>query len=474
MTSKTKQKPEMTAHDEDGNEYNVEFMPISEIHPYANNPRDNEAAVEPLTNSIRDFKFRQPIVVDANHVIVCGHTRYKAALKLGLQKVLVHVASDLTPEQVKAYRLADNKIGELSTWNKNLLSIEIDGLQDSDIDILQYGFSDTDLKDILEDDDPIADGETDPDKEPEVEEPAVSKPGHIYQCGQHRLICGDATDSKISELLLGGQEIDLWMTDPPYNVSYSDKNKMLNSTDRKNRITKDIENDKMEDGRFQDFLNKAFSISAAALKPGAVFYIFHADLKGIHFRSGVEASGLKLSEVLQWVKTNIVIGRCDYQWQHEPILYGWKDNGPHYFSGDRKHKSVLDLDNHPFRQRPDGRFEFRIGKTVYTISPDAVVQEEPTTVLNYSKPIVNALHPTMKPVNLLVYLIRNSSRRGETVFDNFAGSGSTMIAAEKTARRAFCIEFDPHYCDVIRKRWAEFVKGEGCDWQKLTPEINQK
>lgn len=473
MTARQKQKQEkLTGHDSEGNVYDVVFMDLDDLKPYGNNPRNNEAAIEPLCQSIKDFGFKNPIIVDKDNVIICGHTRYKAAKKLGLAKVPVHVATDLTEDQVKAFRLADNKIGELSTWEQNLLYIEIDALQDKDIDMIQYGFTDLELNALLENEDPVSDGETDPDKEPEVEDEPISKNGAIYQLGRHKLICGDSTDKDTVQKLIGESQMDLWITDPPYNVDYSGKNEMLNRCEKGNRIQTPIENDKMDNGQFQDFLDNAFVISGAALKPGGCFYIFHADLNGIYLRRGVEASGLKLKQVLQWVKNNIVIGRSDYQWLHEPILYGWKDSGPHYFSGDRKQKTVIDLEKHPFQQRPDGKFEFRIGRKVYTIEPDCVVSEEPTTIVEYPKPQVNGEHPTMKPVGLLVYLIRNSSKRGENVFDGFAGSGSTLIAAEQTARNAFCVELDRHYCDVIRKRWAEFVHGENCDWQKLTPEIS--
>lgn len=285
------------------------------------------------------------------------------------------------------------------------------------------------------------------------------------------MICGDATDAATVAKVTGGNPVDLWITDPPYNVDYSGKNEMLNRSRKGNSNQTPIENDAMTDTAFQDFLNKSFAAATAAMKPGAVFYIFHADLNGIFFREAVRNCGLHLKQVLQWIKNNIVIGRNDYQWIHEPCLYGWRDGGPHFFSGDRKQRTVIELGKAPFRKREDGRFEFRIGAKIFTIAPDAVVEEEATTGLEFPKPQTSAEHPTMKPVALFIYLIRNSTRRGETILDTFAGSGTAILAAEQTDRRAVCVELEPRYCDVIRKRWAEFVYGEGCAWENLTPEV---
>ena len=270
--------------------------------------------------------------------------------------------------------------------------------------------------------------------------------------------------------LTQGKIMDLWITDPPYNVDYGNKNDFLNRTLRGNRIQQPIKNDKKSDEDFQEMINKSFVNAETVLKKGGVFYIFHADLHGKFFRKAVDFSRLQLKQVLQWVKDNIVIGTSDYQWLNEPCLYGWKDGAGHYFSGDRKQKTVIDLPKKAFRQREDGRFEFRIAGKLYSVAPDAVLEEEITNFLEFPKPLKSKDHPTTKPISLWVYLIRNSSRRGENIFDTFCGSGTTIVAAEQTDRTAFCAELDPHYCDVIRRRWAEFIHGENCDWQKLTPE----
>lgn len=472
MKSKKKQKNKnLKAHDQNGNEYEVTFLNIEEVKPYERNPRNNDAAIEPLMNSIRRFGFHNPIIVDGSKTIICGHSRLKAAQNLGLKVVPVHVARGLSDDEVKAYRLADNRISELSTWNGSLMQLEIDDLLNHDFNINTIGFEDFDLNSIMEEQDPISDGQTNPEAIPDVPEIPQSVKGKIYKLGRHSLLCGDATNPEDMTRLLAGNSVDLWITDPPYNVDYSGKNEMLNRSCKGNSNQTPIKNDAMSDTAFQDLLNKSFSAAAVAMKPGACFYIFHADLNGIFFRAAVRECRLHLKQVLQWIKNNIVIGYNDYQWIHEPCLYGWKDGAPHYFSGNRKQRTVIEFEKTAFRKREDGKFEFRIGAKFFTISPDAAVEEEATTGLEFPKPQTSAEHPTMKPVALFVYLIRNSSRRGEKILDNFAGSGTTILAAEQTDRTAFCMELEPRYCDIIRKRWAEFVYGEGCAWEDLTPEI---
>ncbi|MBO4520307.1 MAG: DNA modification methylase [Alphaproteobacteria bacterium] len=449
-------------------------VPIETVIPYQSNPRDNSAAVEKVAESLLECGWCNSIAVESlkNPVIAAGHTRLQAALKIGLKRVPVQPLDHLPPEKIRLYRILDNRTSEFSTWKADLLKQEIDALTAANFDMVKFGFSDADLNAILADQDPISSGKTDPEKIPVLLGGGDrSQPGKIYQLGRHILICGDATNAATVAKVTGGNPVDLWITDPPYNVDYSGKNEMLNRSRKGNSNQTPIENDAMTDAAFQDFLNKSFAAATAAMKPGAVFYIFHADLNGIFFREAVRNCGLHLKQVLQWIKNNIVIGRNDYQWIHEPCLYGWRDGGPHFFSGDRKQRTVIELDKAPFRKREDGRFEFRIGAKIFTIAPDAVVEEEATTGLEFPKPQTSAEHPTMKPVALFIYLIRNSTRRGETILDTFAGSGTAILAAEQTDRRAVCVELEPRYCDVIRKRWAEFVYGEGCAWENLTPEV---
>lgn len=394
-------------------------MKITEITPYERNPRNNDNAVDAVAASIREFGWRAPIVVDKDRVVICGHTRLKAAKRLGLAEVPVHIAADLTPEQIQAYRIADNKTGEIAEWNFDLLPLEIKELQEADFDLSLLGFDTDELDKLLNcgANDTVADGETDPDAVPEKPDEPISRRGKIYRLGGHLLMCGDATNAADVGKLTGDAEADLWLTDPPYNVAYESSNGLT------------IENDDMSDSAFREFLKTAFGNVKARLKPGASFYIFHADSEGYNFRGACHDVSLQVRQCLIWKKNSLVLGRQDFKWIHEPVLYGWKEGAAHRWFSD-------------FSQ---------------------------TTVMEFAKPRCNDVHPTMKPVEMLVYLVKNSSKRGETVIDTFGGSGSTLIACEQTGRQCRIMELDEKYCDVIRKRWAEFVHGEGCDWQAKTP-----
>ena len=397
----------------------IEQRRIDEIKPYDKNPRLNDEAVDAVAASIREFGWRAPIVVDKDMAIICGHTRWKAAKQLGLTEVPVHIATDLSPEKVKAYRVADNQTGNIAEWDYDLLPLELANLQSMNFDLSLLGFDATELDKIMNGDDVIAAGETDPDEVPDVPEIPVSRAGQIYQLGLHRLMCGDATKAADVQLLMDGKTADLLLEDPPYNVDYEGGTGMT------------IQNDNMDDAAFANFLTAAFTNAVEVMKPGASFYIFHADSEGYNFRGACRAAGLQVRQCLVWKKDSLVLGRQDYQWLHEPCLYGWKDGAAHSWYSDRSQ----------------------------------------TTVMEFDRPKRSELHPTTKPVEMLIYLIKNSSQRGELVLDCFGGSGSTLIAAEQTGRVAYLMELDEKYCDVIRKRWAEFVHGEGCDWQALTPSI---
>ena len=398
----------------------IEQMNIADVKPYERNPRINDNAVEAVAESIKAFGWQAPVVVDKDNVIICGHTRMLSAKYLGLDTVPVHVAKDLTPEQVKAYRIADNKTGEIAEWDYDLLPLELADLQLANFDLSLLGFDTEELNTLLNGENTITDGETDPNAVPEVPEEPVSKPGEIYQLGEHLLMCGDATKADDVIRLMDGQKADLWLTDPPYNVAYEGGTGMT------------IQNDNMADSEFFNFLTSAFTNVAETMKDGASFYIFHADSEGYNFRGACKASSLQVRQCLIWKKDSLVLGRQDYQWLHEPCLYGWKDGAAHSWYSDRKQ----------------------------------------TTIMEFSRPRKSDLHPTMKSVDMLIYLIQNSSKKGDLVIDTFGGSGSTLIACEQTNRKCRMMEFDPKYADVIRRRWAEFVHGEGCDWQELTPVIN--
>lgn len=432
-------------------------LPVSEVHPYPNNPRINDDAVVPVAKSISEFGFRSPIIVDKNHVVICGHTRLKAAQKLGLETVPVHVASDLSDEQTKALRLVDNRTGELSRWDLELLGLEVEDLRQSEFSINEFGFSELELSQILGEEDPVKQGKTDPDSMPETDDNPVSRRGEVYILGRHRVMCGDSTDKTNLIKLMGGRLADLWLTDPPYNVAYEGSN------------GKTIKNDNMSESEFDAFLLRAFNTVYHALRPGASFYVFHSNNAANSFLNSMTAAGMMMRQNLVWVKNQLVLGRQDYQWMHEPIIYGWKDGAAHRWFGDRKQTTVFDIENNPFVKRDDGRWQIKVGKRLYSVAGDAVLEEVPSTVIECPKPLRNAEHPTMKPVELLVRLLKHSSLRDEVILDTFGGSGSTLIAAEQTNRIAYLMELDEKYVDVIRKRYAEFRHSEGCAWERLTP-----
>jgi site-specific DNA-methyltransferase (adenine-specific) len=396
-------------------------MKITDIRPYDKNPRINDGAVEAVANSIKEFGWRAPIVVDKDHVVICGHTRLKSAMLLGLEEVPVHVADNLTPEQIRAYRIADNKTAEIAEWNYELLPFELRELQEADFDLSLLGFDTEELDKLLNGDmeNTVMAGETDPDAVPEAPEEPISKRGEVYRLGSHLLMCGDATSAEDVSKLMGEARADLALNDAPYNVAYQGGNGLT------------IQNDDMGDGQFREFLRAAYQNNADFMKPGAAFYFFHSDSESYNFRGACRDVNLPVHETLYWVKNSLVLGRLDYHYRSEPILYGWKPGAAHSWYSDRCQ----------------------------------------TNILEFNKPKQNDVHPTMKPVEMLVYLVKNSSERGEIVLDTFGGSGSTLIACEQTGRVCRTMELDPKYCDVIRRRWAEFVHGEGCDWAAQTPPV---
>lgn len=414
---------------------------IDALKPYEQNPRCNDNAVESVAASIREFGFKVPLVIDKDGIIVAGHTRHKAAKLLGLDKVPCIVADDLTPEQIKAFRLADNKVGELATWDTKLEFLELSELDKIGFDMSMFGFEpiqSTDRGEIVEDAAP----------EPDTTKPAVTKRGDIWQLGRHRLICGDSTNADTVQKLTAGAAVDMILTDPPYNVDYGAKNDMLNRADKGNRNARAIENDKMSDSNFYAFLLDVYNNLFAAAKEGAAIYICHADTESVNFINAFREAGFYLSERLVWNKNFMVLGRCDYHWKHEPILYGWKPGAAHYFTDSRSETTVLeDKPNLNKMSKPELR----------ALIKELMEQGPPSTVIDMDKPIKNADHPTMKPVKLMAYLIRNSSRPGEIVLDVFGGSGSTLMAAEQTGRTCYTCELDERYCDVIIKRWEAFT-----------------
>jgi site-specific DNA-methyltransferase (adenine-specific) len=383
---------------------------LDEIKPYENNPRHNDNAVDAVANSIREFGFKVPIVVDSEGVIVAGHTRYKAAQKLGLQTVPCLVADDLNEEQINAFRLADNKVGELATWDLDTLKVELDNI--GEIDMSEFGFS---LDGIGEEPQEVQ--EDDFDEEP-PEEP-ISKLGDIYQLGEHRLMCGDSTNAEHVAKLMDGAKADMVFTDPPYNVNYADKNIFLNNADKGNHIQDDIENDHAgsDETAKNDLWLPAFKNMADNSADDCSIYVTMPQ-GGAHMMMMMSAqeAGWQVKHELIWVKNNHVLGRVDYLYKHEPILFGWKDK--HKFYGNGEHtKSVWEI----------------------------------------PKPQKSDLHPTMKPIALIANALLNSSQEGDNILDVFGGSGSTLIACEQLNRKCYMMEMSPKYVDVIIKRWEEYT-----------------
>lgn len=396
----------------------MQYRKLSELKKLEGNPRTiNKDDFEKLEKSIKDnpdyFEARPLILSDrtGDLVIIGGNQRYEAAKSLQLEKVPTHLLKNLTEAREREIVIRDNINNGQFDWDLLANSWSDDPLDDWGVDLPNSWKQE----------------EVEEDESPEVDEtgPPKSQIGKIYQLGKHRVMCGSATDETDVNLLFGEQSIDLFLTDPPYNVDYTGK-------------TKDalkIENDSKDDIEFLAFLTDANRRADEHMKSGASFYIFHADLEGYNFRASVKAVGWLLKQNLIWVKNSMVMGRQDYQWKHEPILYGWKSGASHSWYTDRKQ----------------------------------------TTLLEFDRPSRSTDHPTMKPISILAYLIGNSSKAGDLIYDSFSGSGSTLIACEQTTRICYGMELDPKYVDVIRKRWAKFTKLESweTDWEQLTPSLKE-
>jgi len=387
----------------------IEQWPTSKLVPYARNARTHsDAQVAQIAASIAEFGFTNPILAGSDGVIVAGHGRLAAAQKLGVDTVPVVVLDHLTPTQRRALVIADNRIAENAGWDEELLRIELEGLQDEGFDLDLTGFDADALAELLAGDEPVNEGQSDEDAVPEVSETPVSRPGDVWQLGPHRLLCGDATLAESYEALLDGKAVDMVFTDPPYNVNYANSAKdKLRGKDRA------ILNDNLGDG-FHAFLQAALTPMVAHCR-GAI-YVAMSSSELDTLQSAFRAAGGKWSTFIIWAKNTFTLGRADYQRQYEPILYGWPEGGERHWCGDRDQGDVWQI----------------------------------------KKPQKNDLHPTMKPVELVERALRNSSRPGNVVLDPFGGSGTTLIAAEKSARIARLIELDPKYADVIVRRWQDW------------------
>jgi len=379
----------------------IHQIDIKQLLEYDNNPRQNENAVDAVENSIKEFGFKVPIVIDRNNIIIAGHTRLLASKKLGLETVPCIIADDLSNEQIKAFRLADNKTAEFATWDLSKLENE---LKEIDMDMLQFGFEE--LEEVF----PDNASDDDFNIDDELSEKSYSQPGDIFELNGHRLMCGDSTKPEDVKKLVNNEKMDMIFTDPPYNVDYEGS-------------AGKIKNDKMEDNSFYLFLLDAFTNMFDSIKHGGSIYVCHADTEGLNFRNAYKNAGFKLAECLVWVKNALVLGRQDYHWRHEPILYGWKEGAAHYFIDDRTQD----------------------------------------TIWEYNKPKRNDIHPTMKPLELVGRAISNSSKPKEKILDLFGGSGSTMIASDQLGRKAYLMELDEKFVDVIVKRYIKHTESnENC------------
>jgi DNA modification methylase len=383
----------------------IKEVAVDKLIPYAKNSRTHSPEqVGQIAASIKKFGFRNPILVDGVGIIA-GHGRLLAAQKLGLDKVPTLDCSDMTESQKKAYIIADNKLALNAGWDTTMLSIEIKDLEDEGFDLALLGFDDKELNALLEPE--VTEGLTDEDAVPDVPDEPKTKLGDIYILGNHRLMCGDSCSITDMEKLVNNRQVDMWLTDPPYNVAYKGKTK--------DALT--IQNDSMDNEGFRQFLRDAYVTADTVMKAGAVFYIWHADSEGYNFRGAAHDAGWKVRQCLIWKKSTMVMGRQDYHWKHEPCLYGWKEGAGHLWATDRKQ----------------------------------------TTILEFDKPNRSGEHPTMKPVALFEYQMLNNTKGGDIVLDSFGGSGTTLLAAEKHGRHAYLMELDPKYCDVIVKRWEDFT-----------------
>ncbi len=384
----------------------IEICKTDALIGYARNSRTHsEEQVAQIAASIKEFGFTNPVLIDKDGGIIAGHGRVQAARKLGLTAVPCLRLSHLTKTQARALVIADNRLALNAGWDNEMLALEFKDLMEFGFDVSLTGFTEDEIDALMPLE--LEEGLTDPDEAPEAPTNPVTVQGDVWVMGKHRLLCGDSTSMDDLAKLCEGQLVDMWLTDPPYNVAYEGGTK--------EKLT--IQNDEMGDEQFRQFLRDAYTAADSVMKPGAVFYIWHADSEGYNFRGAAKDAGWTVRQCLIWKKSSLVMGRQDYHWKHEPCLYGWKDGAGHLWAADRKQ----------------------------------------TTILEFDKPSRNGEHPTMKPVALFEYQLLNNTKGGDQVLDSFGGSGTTLIAAEKNGRVARLMELDPKYCDVIVTRWEQFT-----------------
>ena len=381
----------------------MQLVPIEKLVPYVNNARTHSPEqINKLRSSLREFGFINPVIIDRDFGVIAGHGRILAAKEEGITEVPCVFADHLTEAQKKAYIIADNRMALDAGWDEELLRVEIEALQAEAFDLSLTGFDEKELSDLFKDEADVQ--EDDFDVDAELQKPTITKAGDVWTLGRHRLVCGDSTKAETFTLLMGDRKANLVITDPPYNVNYEGS-------------AGKIKNDNMENSAFYEFLLAAFQNTEAVMADDASIYVFHADTEGLNFRRAFADAGFRLSGTCIWKKQSLVLGRSPYQWQHEPILFGWKKKGKHQWYTGRKESTIWEFD----------------------------------------KPKKNGDHPTMKPIPLLAYPIMNSSMSNTLVLDSFGGSGSTLVACEQTDRSCYTIELDEKFCDVIVKRYIEQV-----------------
>ena len=413
---------------------------LDELTPYENNPRVNEGAVEAVAESLKKFGWKQPLVVDRSGVIIVGHTRLKAAERLGWETAPVVIAEDLTEEEARAYRLADNKTAELADWNFQLLDEELAGI--NEIDMAAFGF------DLTEPEDPedIEEDDFDPDDTP----PERVKPGELWALGDHRLMCGDSTSEEDLDRLCGGERPIFVFTDPPYGVSIGTKNDTLNVVKgtNYNQVRTDIKNDTLSPKELEKLLIAAFKNLVRVCDESCAYYISgpQGGELGLAMQLAFQKAGIPPRHILIWVKNVqcFTLGRLDYEYRHEPIYYTWTKK--HNWYGGSQNTIIDDT------KRLEDMNKAELKELVHALRDGGE-----TSVIYCDKPLHASLHPTMKPVKLVARFLINSSKEGDTVADIFGGSGTTIIAAEQLKRRCIMMELDPHYCDVIIKRWEDYT-----------------
>ena len=383
----------------------MQLVAVTKLIPYVNNARTHSAEqIMKLRSSLREFGFINPVIIDRDYNVIAGHGRIMAAKEEGIKEVPCVFVDYLTEAQKKAYILADNRMAMDAGWDEELLRVEIEALQDADFDIGLTGFDENDLADLFGNDDTSDVKDDEYDLSVALEKAAFVEKGDIWTVGRHRLMCGDATSIEDVDALMDGKKANLVITDPPYNVAFESSDGLS------------IKNDKMANNKFYEFLLSAFKNMANHLESGGSAYVFHADTEGLNFRRAFIDAGFHLSGCCIWVKNSLVLGRSDYQWQHEPVLYGFLP-GKHYWS------------------KAAGRSQ--------------------TTIWNFDKPKKNKNHPTSKPLDLLAYPVGNSSRENAIIIDTFGGSGSTLMTCEKTNRICYTMELDEKYASVILRRYVE-------------------